>query len=287
MKLKIISKLKNKVKYIKILPFVYSEEVREAYLGSSVVGGSLIGRNILVTGGSGGIGTVLALRFLYEGCNVCISGRNEKKLKNTYKYVLRRCPNANIRYIVIDQLNKESIKEGIETLYAQGFYIDILINNSGVLTEIDKKRMFRHVTGDEFLSVWNTNFKGTVLISELVSNKMCELKMKGRIITISSICAEFKNFQYTPYGMSKAAIEKYMQLINVKYKNITTKIIQPGTVATQMNAKMIGDNIASSCNLLHHAVLPEEIAALAAFLACEMGDYIKNERITASACEVL
>ena len=64
----------------KIEPLIYSKEIQEAYSCGSICEGSLLNKNVIITGGNGGIGAAIAKRFLDEGCNVVITGRNEEKI---------------------------------------------------------------------------------------------------------------------------------------------------------------------------------------------------------------
>lgn len=57
-----------------------SAELRASYANASVTGGCLVGKNVLITGATGDIGSALCYRFLVEGCNVYLGGRNREKL---------------------------------------------------------------------------------------------------------------------------------------------------------------------------------------------------------------
>mgnify|MGYP000417502179 CR=1 FL=1 len=63
--------------------------------------------------------------------------------------------------------------------------------------------------------------------------------------------------------------------------------ILPGSVATKMGNIKMGDNISSACNKLNRLILPEEIAALTAFLCSDCAVYIVEGEIVAAACEIL
>lgn len=282
-----LRKFKNILKYEHLEPLKYSEYLRDSYLTPSVVGGRLEGKKVLITGGSGGIGTVLALRFMTERSLVTISGRNQDKLESTVNYLRKKIPQAKIDYILIDQLSKQRIDSAVDYLKKINKIPDILVNNAGVFTDIDKKRIFRNVTQNEFNNVWNTNFKGTVQLTERIATEMSKQKIPGNIINIASICAEFRNFQYTPYGISKAAIIEYTRLLCKKYPLLTVNVVEPGSVATEMGGLSIGDNISRNCNALHRPALPEEIAAFVAFLASGFGVYLTDGGHIVSACEVL
>lgn len=243
----------------------------------------------MITGGNGGIGIAMTLRFLQEGAKVLIAGRDEKKLQNTVEYIKNKIGNINLDYILMDLKVRDGIDKVLDKLAEEDPFIDILINNAGVFTEVDEKRLFKNVSEEEFLNVWDVNFKGTKALSDQVASIMVGKKIEGSIITVSSICADFRNYQYTPYGISKAAITKYSESLRRRYGSLNICCIKPGSVATGMGNLGIGDNIAKGCNVLNRVALPEEIAAQAAFLAAGFGKYLNETegKLNVSACEVL
>jgi 3-oxoacyl-[acyl-carrier protein] reductase len=228
----------------------------------------------------------MALRFLAEECSVIICGRNTEKLENAVEYLRTKVAGAKVEYLQMDQLDNESIGRAVALLQKRSSFVDILINNAGICTDIDKKKRFRNVTKEQFETVWKTNYEGAVQLTELIAGEMKKRGIQGNIVNIASICAEFRSFRYMPYGMSKAAIIEYSKILNERYENIVVNVIETGLVATIMNNLNMGDNISKNMNVLKHPAMPEEIAALAAFLCSTCGKYLKDG-ITASACEVL
>lgn len=286
---RLLKKMKRIIERSEIRPLYYTEELRTAYLGTSVSGGTLCGKTVLVTGATGGIGTGLALRFLREGCHVVISGRNQDKLNDLKSQLLKDKADGCVDTLLMDLQDRSSLDKAIKEIEDNELVIDILINNAGVYTEVDKKRRFRTVKEEEFDTVWKINFEGTVMFTEKIIPLMNRPKGRKTIVNISSICTEYKNFQYTPYGISKSAILKWTELMQLKYPDVKFVAVQPGSVATIMGNLKMGDNIANSSNVLHHPALPEEIAALVAFLASDVGKFVNNSGagVIASACEVL
>lgn len=107
----ILSKIKSLFTYVDIKPLIYDEHLRQAYSSTSVTGGTMIGKNVVVTGATSGIGYATAQRFLSEGCNVILTGRNENKLKDAVGS-LTYDNSSQVSYIVMDQLNPSSVKNG-------------------------------------------------------------------------------------------------------------------------------------------------------------------------------
>jgi len=271
----LMKKIKKRLTYTDIEPLVYSEGLRRSYTGGSVTGGMLSGKRVFITGGSGGIGTALALRFLAEGCKVVISGRNEYKLSDTLDYLKSKRYNS-VECRIMDQKDPNSIRNVISREFSMGNIIDILVNNAGVFTDVDKLRKFRTVTQAEYESVVSINLDSTVLLCECVASGMRAADIKGAIINIASICGLEKEYQFTPYGISKAGIIAATKRLSEDYPDIKIDVISPGSVATSMGNLSIGSNIAKRCNILHRPALPEEIASLAAVLSSPLGRSIEK-----------
>lgn len=274
--------IRNKYRYKSYIPLVYDKKLKAAYTTPAIMGGTQ-DKCVLITGATGGIGIALCSRFLAEGCEVILAGRNIEKLKKAEEILRDAYPKGIMRCIVLDLEDPNSITN------VDNCNVDILINNAGVFTEVDTKRRFRSVQREQYHTIWKTNFEGTYAVSKCVIQSMLRRKCAGHIINIASICAFDKKYQYTPYGMSKAAIVKMTQQLSQCYKkdNLCICGIAPGSVATGMGNLGVGSNVAGGTNRLHHVALPEEIAALAAYLAGPLGKYHNGQTIVASACEIL
>lgn len=264
---------------------IYTRQLQQSFETPSVTGGSIQGKTAMITGGSGGIGRAMAVRFLAEGCRVIITGRNEVKLRKTVDEIKGRNSSYDITFEVMDQCNQEDIRRVSEKWFSAKL-VDILINNAGVLTDIDRSGRFVSVSKEDFLKIWNTNFEGMRNLALFFAKKMG--KSKGTIINIASICAGFPRFQFTPYGISKAAIIGFSEELRDQYQNLNVHVIEPGSVATDMGYLGIGKDISRyESNTLNHVIIPEQIASLAAFLASDVGHYVSNSAVVAAAGEVL
>lgn len=281
-----INRIRKKLSYTIISPLFYTEQLSQAYLTHGVAGGTLKEKTAFITGATGGVGAAVCLRMAAEGCNLIISGRNDKKLNEAKENICRKYPYIDIRCAVMDQKDTTSINNCIDNL-KEGNFPDIFINVAGIYTEVDKKRKFRNVSQAEFQNVWDTNYVGIAEFTKQVAKEMVISNPKGCIVNISSICSIFQRYQYTPYGISKSALTQFALELKKEFPTLNIKTVLPGSVATIMGNLKQGDNISRKCNILHHPALPEEIAALVAFLCSDVGYKVTNSSIVASACEVL
>lgn len=284
--MRIINKIKKALTYSDIRPVVYDEELLQAYSTTSVTGGTIKGKTALVTGATSGIGYATAQRLLNEGCNVIITGRNEDKLKSSVDS-FRHSDNASVSYILIDQLNPESVEKGVRTAFNYG-RIDLWVNCAGIFKKKDRDRIFRGLDSETFFEVVNTNLKSTVLATRLVAEEMIKRGINGKIVNVASICGLTNHFGYTPYGISKTATIEYTRLLADEYGGKVTIVgIAPGSVATRMGDKHFGGNIAGTNAATKHVAIPEEIASTIAFLASPIGNHLNGQTILASAMETV
>lgn len=271
----IISKIKSKLSYKEVAPLYMNDRLRNAYQTTSVVGGCLKGRTALVTGATSGIGLAIAERLLNEGCKVIISGRNPEKLEMASTDLKRRVHIVGegfLRTILLDQYDAIAVQKTISELFAS-VPISIVVNNARILGEKDQRCEFRSVTEDEYFRTIDVNLKSTILISELAAAKMVQ-NGGGNILNISSICGFSRNYYYTPYGISKTGIVRFTERLSAIYKDrgLVINSIAPGSVATIMSHSRANDNIADF-HPLNHVIIPEQIAALAAFMVGNAGKY--------------
>lgn len=165
--------------------------------------------------------------------------------------------------------------------------VDVWVNCAGVFKNKDRFPVFRSYPQQDFLEVMNTNLKSCLLICRLIAAYMKTNDSYCKVINISSICAYAKSYGYTGYGMSKAGLIAMTRVMAEEYQEHMAIIgIAPGSVATSMGERQLGDNIAVGGNMItKHIGMPEEIATLVAFVAGDIT--LSGKTIIASADEIL
>ena len=269
------------------LPLILTQELKDSFNTPSVTGGNINKKRAIVFGGTGGIGLATVERFLVEGCAVTVVGRNPAKLEEVDKYLKSR-NYCNYDLMQFDSLNLRNNQSFIQ----EGFFkkYDFFVNTVGVYSKEDGNGSFRKIEGQLFFNEVNTNFKSAVVLAEVCLRDFFEKDEGGVIVNIGSINSEQRKFKFTPYGISKYALADYTKKTAKKLigSHISMNLIQPGGVATNMpNVNVtLGRNIAGrKSNDLRRASLPEEMAAIIAFLCSPAGRNINGQIITASACE--
>jgi 3-oxoacyl-[acyl-carrier protein] reductase len=188
----------------------------------------------IVTGASSDIGLEISKRFVEEGANVVLLGRDMTKLENARKTIKDYATKTVA--IPCDITNESQVIQTVNQITNHYGRIDILVNNAGAITD---PIHFHEMTDDAMNSLVDTNMFGTFRITKSVIVKMLENKNGGSIINIGSISAEraIPKVHLTVYCTTKAAINMFTKGIAVEYarRNIRCNCVNPGIV----NAGMI------------------------------------------------
>jgi 3-oxoacyl-[acyl-carrier protein] reductase len=246
----------------------------------------LKGKVAIITGGAGGIGSVISKFYLKEGAYVVIAEVNDIYLKNVL-IELKNYGKDRVIGIKTDISDINSVKGLIEFSVKSFGTVDILVNTAGIqppigpLTEINEIEWIKNI---------NINLIGTMLCCKHVLPVMIS-KKNGKIINFTGGGATFPRPNFSAYASAKAAIARFTETIaeEVKEYGIDVNAIAPGSVNTRMIEEIIqaGDKI--SKNDLSEAIKirkgggnPPELAAnLAVFLASDESDGITGKLISA------
>ncbi len=233
------------------------------------------GQVILITGASGGIGSVMAAQFADVDAKVILHYNSQQKKAERIRKKLKGKGHITIGG---DLTNPQAIDTIVERALSAFGRIDVLINNAGVYTEhpIEKIGFF------EWKSAWNksinTNLIGPAHLTFLVTKEMIK-QGSGKIINISSRGA-FRGEPTAPaYGASKAGLNAMGQSLAIALAphNIFIYTIAPGFVETAMARPLLtGERKKEILNQspIGRVAKPEEIAKTAVFLASEGTDFL-------------
>ena len=184
---------------------------------------SLVGKTILITGASSGIGRATAIECSKLGAKCIITGRNEERLNET----LAQMVGDGHQMIVADI----STQEGIDSLVEQSPAIDGLVNNAG----ITKEKPIKFYKQEDLEYIYQTNaFAPMLIVKSLLKKK--QINEGGSIVFVSSVAAFFSTLGNGIYGSSKAALMAYMHYCarELGVKNIRANSIHPGMVETPL-----------------------------------------------------
>ncbi len=188
----------------------------------------LKGKNVLVTGGSRGIGAAIVKHLAELGARVAFTYSSKQDLAEG---VLKSLPGEGHFIQAMDLSNPASIEEGMKTILKTLGSIDGLVNNAG----ITKDQILLLMKLEDFEAVLNTNLRGTFLVTKTALKPMLKVQ-KGSIVTITSVIGQTGNGGQANYAASKAGLEAFSKSVaqEVASRQIRLNCVAPGFIATEM-----------------------------------------------------
>lgn len=189
---------------------------------------TLNGKNIIVTGGSRGIGAAIVKHLAELGARVAFTYSSRQDLAES---VLKSLPGDGHFIQAMDLSNPTSIDEAMKTMVKTLGSIDGLVNNAG----ITKDQILLMMKLEDFEAVINTNLRGTFLVTKSVLKPMLKAQ-RGSIVTVTSVIGQTGNGGQANYAASKAGLEAFSKSVaqEVASRQIRLNCVAPGFIATEM-----------------------------------------------------
>ena len=186
-------------------------------------------KSVLVTGGAGGIGEAICLKFAEKGYFVGVGYNNSEA---EAKKIAEKISGAVIK---IDVTNVESVKGAVETFAKQSGTngeINVLVNCAGIALPI---KTLLDVTEEEYDKIFAVNMKGVFLATNAVLPHM--LEKGGAIINVSSMWGLTGGSCEAVYSASKSAVTGFTKALAKEFAgaNIRVNAVAPGFIDTKMN----------------------------------------------------
>jgi 3-oxoacyl-[acyl-carrier protein] reductase len=232
----------------------------------------------LVTGGSRGIGRAIVQAFAAEGARVALVYKGSKEAADSLVESLRQAGHQ-VHALQADVASAADAERCVQWVLDTWGQLDILVNNAGIIRD----DLFIRLEPADWQAVLDTNLGGTYHFCRAAAYPMMKQR-RGRIINISSVAAEHVNPGQTNYAASKGAINAFTRALAVELagRNITVNAIAPGFIETDMSqaVRNKAGELLKKLVPLRRLGRPEDVAAVAVFLASAEAAYITGQIVT-------
>ena len=232
-------------------------------------------KNVLITGGSRGIGSEMVRLFSESGYRVAFT------YKNSESRAEQLAKETGALKIYADSMKEQDIKHAVDVFETEIGSVDILINNAA----ISSFSLFTDISVEEWNTMMSVNVTGAFLYTKYALDTMIRNKW-GRIINISSMWGIVGSSCEVHYSTTKAALIGMTKALakEVGPSGITVNCIAPGIINTEMNGSLSEDYLKEIIDSTPVMRMGEtrDIAEAALFLASEKSSFITGDVINAS-----
>jgi len=249
------------------------------------------GKNVLVTGGSSGIGQAIAVRMAEENANVAINYVGAKAGAEMTEEQIERAVHMcmdqieehgkHTMLVAADVSNEAQVKTMFADVIAEMGGVDILINNAGIQIPSPS----HEVSLADLEKVLAVNLVGAFLCArEAIAHFIAEEK-PGCIINVSSVHEVIPKPRFVGYSISKGGMENLTKTLALEYagRGIRVNAIGPGATITPINRAWVDDPMKREMVVAHipmgRAGEAWEMGAAAAFLCSEDAAYITGQTL--------
>ena len=236
-------------------------------------------KNVLITGASGGIGEAMCREFAKNGYNVVIHYNSSEEAALKLQQEIESQYQVKAVPIKADLRNSDDVKALARKATAIIGNTDVLINNAGVayLT------LFQTADDNKVRELFDINLMSAMNLTKEILPSMIR-NQSGRIINISSMWGIAGASCEVHYSASKSALIGFTKALakEVGPSGITVNCIAPGYIDTKMNSSIDDESVAEivEATPMGRKGRPEDVSALAMFLAGENADFITGQVIS-------
>ncbi|HLM50399.1 MAG TPA: glucose 1-dehydrogenase [Solirubrobacteraceae bacterium] len=247
----------------------------------------LKGRNVLITGGSSGIGQAIAVRFAQYGANVAINYMRAPEEATDTEERVHACVHEVRQEGVRDVLVGGDVSDEDDVVRMVGEAVDglggldVLVNNAGIQISRDSDQL----SSADFDKVIAVNLRGSFLCARQAIRHFLAEEKAGSIVNVSSVHQLIPKPGYLGYSTSKGGMQNLTRTLALEYagRGIRVNAIGPGATVTPINRAWIDDPEKRAAVEEHipmmRAGTADEMGAVAAFLSSDDAAYITGQTI--------
>jgi NAD(P)-dependent dehydrogenase (short-subunit alcohol dehydrogenase family) len=227
-------------------------------------------KNALVTGAGHGIGRAIAARLARDGARVLACDIDTERAEASASEI--RATGGTAEAFTMDVSQRADAERAVAHMVQRWGKIDILVNNAGLML----RAPFLEATDEHWDTVMAVNLRGVFILSQVAARQMVREGLGGRIVNVTSNSGVFGGRGRAAYGSSKAGLMNLTQTMAIELAehSINVNAVGPGPTFTRPEDQ--GDLMASAASRmpLKRFGRPEEIAAVAAFLASDECSFV-------------
>ncbi|HYQ91351.1 MAG TPA: 3-oxoacyl-ACP reductase FabG [Candidatus Competibacteraceae bacterium] len=231
-------------------------------------------KRALVTGGSGDIGSAICRRLAGEGMQVIVqANRHPERAEALVGEILQAGGSAQT--VVFDVTNTAGTRQVLESVLEAG-PVQVLVNNAGIYADAPLAGM----SFEQWHRVIDVSLNGFFNVTQPLLLPMLRTRW-GRIINISSVAAILGNRGQTNYAAAKAGLHGATRSLALELasRGVTVNAVAPGIIAGHITRQVFDATLIKRLVPMQRAGMPEEVAALVAFLSSEEAGYISGQII--------
>lgn len=238
---------------------------------------NFVGKVVVITGGTAGIGRATAIEFAHVQAHVHVCGRNIERNEIFSDWC--REQDLDITCWRLDVTDRYAMQEMVDKIVAIHGRLDVWINNAGVAIN---RKVLEFDDGDWDTTV-NTNLRAVYEGSRIAARHMINLKNGGVIINASSYAALIPHSQGVLYAMTKAGVSNLTKSLAANFAPYGIRVFGyiPGMIQTEMSKDSIKENGGKYIEnvALQRLGKPEDLSKLIVYLSSEAAGYFTGTDI--------